>query len=173
MKIKRIINSPPCSIIIVIISAVVFTIPAVNASGLDLHWLWHDRCAACHGHSADFARKSLNISSGELQGRHHIHDMRTFLYNHYLSGKEVDGIYNMLLAQVKTQARFQSECSGCHNTAAEFVRKSLLLREGVLYCRGSGHTAHQFLSDHRDLNPDDVKYYVNVLTRIAHEVYRP
>ncbi len=31
--------------------------PVVRGSGLDLHWLWEDRCKDCHGHSADFARR--------------------------------------------------------------------------------------------------------------------
>lgn len=162
-----------CFITCVIFVAAVLTMPSVNASGPDLHWLWHDRCAACHGHSGNFARRALNITSGELQGRHHLHDLLIFLHNHYLSGREVDAIYNMLLAQVKTQVRFQNECSNCHSTAAVFVRKSLILRDGVLYCRKRDVPVHQFLDDHRDLNPGDVKFYTEVLTRIAHEIYRP
>ena len=162
-----------CLITCVILCAAVLTMPSVTASGLDLHWLWHDRCAACHGHSGDFARRVLDITSGELQGRHHVHDLRTFLHNHYLSGREVDAIYNMLLAQVKTQARFQNECSGCHGSAAVFVRESLILRDGVLYCRNRDTTVHHFLDNHGDLSQGDVGFYTDVLTRIAHEVYRP
>lgn len=162
-----------CFITGVIFIAAVLTMPSVNASGLDLHWLWHDRCAACHGHSGDFARRVLNITGGELQGRHHLYDLRKFLHNHYLSGQEVDAIYNMLLSQVKTQARFQNECSSCHGSAATFVRKSLILRNGVLYCRKRDVPVHDFLDDHRDLNPGDIEFYTDVLTRIAHEVYRP
>jgi hypothetical protein len=150
-----------------------FTMSSAGASGLDLHWLWHDRCSECHGHSADFARNSLDYSDGLLTGRHHKTDLRTFLINHYLSGREVDAIYDMLLAQVKTQARFKYECSGCHGNAAEFVRNSLELRDGVLYGRDSGERARQFLSDHRDLNVDDIDYFVSLLERIAREIYRP
>jgi hypothetical protein len=81
--------------------------PAPRASDIDLHWLWDDRCAACHGHAGDFTRKFLNVSGGELQGPHHVNDLRRFLHNHYLAGNEVEAIYNMLLAQAINQARFK------------------------------------------------------------------
>jgi len=146
---------------------------AVQASGIDLHWLWHDRCAVCHGHSGDFARKFLSVSSGELQGWHHVHDLRHFLHTHYLAGHEVDEVYNMLLAQANTPPRFQDECTGCHDSAAELVRDSLELRDGVLYSRNTGHPVRRFLEHHQALNPDDVAFFINALTRVAHEVYRP
>ena len=44
----------------------VLAMPAVGDTGIDLHWLWDDRCAACHGHSGDFSRKSLSVSSGRF-----------------------------------------------------------------------------------------------------------
>jgi len=148
-------------------------IPAVRASGIDLHWLWHDRCAACHGHSADFARKFLRVSSGELQGWHHVLDLRRFLHTHYLAGHEVDAVYTMLLAQTSTPPRFKDECSDCHDTAAELVRDSLELRDGVLYSRNTGDPVRLFLDHHRELSPDDVEFFITALTRVAQEIYRP
>ena len=156
-----------------VLVTVLLVIPAVRASGIDLHWLWHDRCAACHGHSGDFSRKFLSVSSGELQGPHHVHDLRRFLHSHYLAGHEVDAVYNMLLTQAITQPRFKDECSNCHGTAAELVRDSLELRDGVLYSRNTGRPVRRFLEHHRELNPDDVDFFINALTRVVHEVYRP
>lgn len=155
------------------IFAAVFHAAAICAAGIDLHWLWDDRCSACHGHAGLFAREFLSVSDGRLQGRHHADDFILFLKNHYLAGHEVDAVYNMLLAQVSTQARFRSECSSCHGAAAEFVRNSLDLRNGVLYCRVGNCQVSIFLKSHRGLNPDDVEFFVNVLTRVAHEVCRP
>jgi hypothetical protein len=162
--------NPETSIVLV---AAVLAMSAVRASGIDLHWLWDDRCAACHGHAGDFSRKFLSVSSGELQGPHHVHDLRRFLHNHYLAGNEVDAVYNMLLAQANNQARFKNECASCHDTAAMFVRHSLELRDGVLYSRNSGRPVIRFLNHHMELNPDDVEFFINLLTRVAHEVYRP
>ncbi|MDX2458243.1 MAG: hypothetical protein QNL87_12125 [Gammaproteobacteria bacterium] len=162
--------NPGVSIILV---AAMLAMTAVRASDIDLHWLWDDHCAACHGHSGDFARKFLRVSSGELQGPHHVHDLRRFLHSHYLAGNEVDAVYDMLLAQVNNQARFKGECVSCHDTAARFVRKSLELRDGALYSRNSGSPVSRFLDHHMALSPDDVEFFIKLLTRVAHEVYRP
>jgi hypothetical protein len=151
----------------------VMVIPAVRASAIDLHWLWDDRCAVCHGHAGDFSRKFLSVSGGELQGPHHVHDLRRFLHNHYLAGSEVDAAYNMLFAQAISQARFRTECAGCHDTAARFARGSLELRDGVLYSGSSGRRVSIFLQQHRGLKPDDAEFFTELLTRVAHEVYRP
>jgi hypothetical protein len=146
---------------------------SVAAVAPDLHWLWHDRCAGCHGHAAEFARKSLNVSGEQLTGRHHENNLWLFLHNHYLSGHEVDAVYDMLFAQVKTQARFKDECSICHGIAAEFVRNSLELRDGVLHGRESGSPARVFLTSHRDMTAEDVDYFNSLLERLAREIYRP
>jgi len=162
--------NPGLSIVLV---AAVLAMPVARASGIDLHWLWDDRCAACHGHAGEFTRKFLSVSGGELQGPHHVHDLRRFLHNHYLAGNEVDAVYRMLLAQASSRARFRDECVRCHDTAASLVRNSLVLRDHVLYIRHSGRPVSHFLGHHMELSPDDVVFYVNLLTRVAHEVYRP
>lgn len=153
--------------------ATLLALPAVRAAGVDLHWLWDDRCAECHGHSGDFTRRFLAVAGGELQGSHHVHDLRLFLHNHYLAGNEVDAVYNMLLAQANNRARFKNECAGCHNSAAIFVRHSLEFRDGVLISRNSGRPVSRFLEHHRDLTLDDVGFFTGLLTRVAHEVHRP
>lgn len=151
----------------------VLATPAGGAPGIDLHWLWDDRCAECHGHAGDFARKFLRVSGGRLQGRHHVDDLYGFLHNHYLAGNEVDSVYKMLFAQASNQARFKDECSSCHDTAAGLVRNTLELRDGVLCSRNSGRPVGDFLNHHRGLTPEDAGFFTNLLTRVAREVYRP
>ena len=165
MKVNLIIS-------VVLVATVLVTMPA-SASGIDLHRLWDNRCADCHGHSGDFARRFLSVSRDKLQGWHHIHDLRRFLTNHYLAGKEVDEIYNMLLAQTNSPPRFKNECSSCHKTAAKFVRETLVLHEGVLNSRASGLPVRGVLDNHRSMEPDDVEFFMTLLTRVAHEVHRP
>jgi hypothetical protein len=156
----------------IVMLATVLTMPAVRASCRDLHWLWDDRCATCHGHAGDFARHHLINSSGELQGRHHVYDLRRFLHNHYLAGIEVDAVYDMLLAQTDNPARFRGECMTCHDNASALVRSSLELRNGILYSRRSGLPVRRFLDRHMELSPDDVEFFLTLLTRVAHEVCR-
>ena len=147
--------------------------PMAGAAGIDLHWLWDDRCAECHGHSGNFSRMFLNDSNGELQGRHHVNDLRQFMQNHYLIDSEVDAVYNMLLAQTGSDARFKKACSSCHISAVNLVRNSLVLRESQLFGRESGRPVHLFLNNHMGLSPDDVNFFTNLLRRVANEVYRP
>jgi len=146
----------------------------VHSSGPDLHRMWDDRCAPCHGHSAEFARRHLNVTAAdELKGSRAGPELRRFLANHHLADSEVDAVYEMLRAQAATPARFQSECSACHGTAAELVRQSLKIRDGTVQLRGSGEPLAVFLRRHRDLNPSDAAFFTGVLARIAREVNRP
>lgn len=147
--------------------------PAATAVGVDLHALWDNRCAQCHGHAGEFSRKFLTVSEGQLQGRHHIDDLRKFMQNHYLPENEVEPVYDMLLAQATTPPRFSRECSQCHGTAAGLVRNSLELRNGTLYSRKSGQSVHSFLSRHMGLAADDVEYFDQLLVRLAQQIYRP
>lgn len=145
--------------------------PAIAANtDIDLHWSWDDRCADCHGHSGDFSREFLSVSRGELQGRHHINDLRLFLHNHYLSDRLVDDMYNMLLAQLSSSTRFKGDCSGCHQNAAVFVRGKLVFDGSILKIRKTGESVSDFLHQHRRLNKEDVIFYTELLTRVAKEV---
>lgn len=154
------------------LTAAALMVPVARSAGIDLHRMWDDRCAGCHGHAGAFARK-LTVSGGELQGRHHVHDLRLFLRNHYPADSEVDAVYDMLLAQASNEARFSKECSDCHGTAAEFVRTALALRDGELHGRESGRAVRQFLEEHRQLGADDVAFFAQLLERIAGEIFRP
>jgi len=145
----------------------------VGATGIDLHRLWDSRCVECHGHAGEFARAFLTVSRTELQGKHHVHDLRRFMHNHYLMDSEVDAVYDMLFAQAGTQSRFKEECSSCHGSAATLVRKSLIFHNGVLSNRDSGRTVRSFLEHHRGLTPADADFYTSLLVRVATEIYRP
>jgi len=145
----------------------------VGARGIDLHALWDDRCAECHGHSAEFARKYLKITGGLLQGRHHLLDLRLFLEHHYPPAGQVEAIYQMLLAQTYTPPRFSEECGSCHGRASDFLRQSIVLREGDLKIEKSGSPVQQFLQSHRQLTQDDIEFYMGLFTRLAYEIYRP
>ncbi len=141
-----------------------------NPSATDLHWLWDDRCEVCHGHAGDFAREYLTVSNGELQGRHHVHDLRLFLGNHNLGESNIDDVYKMLLAQASSEARFRHECARCHASAAEFVRSSIRLKDGRLISRNTGADIRHFIETHRNLSISDQRFYLDLLMRVAQEV---
>ena len=143
------------------------------ASGIDLHWLWDNQCAECHGHSAEFSQKFLKVANGQLQGSHHVQGLRNFMRNHYTSNTEVDAVYKMLLAQALTKPRFKQECGNCHGSAASFVRQSVALQAEVLLSRESGQPIREFLQQHRQLDTKDINFFMSLLNRVAREVYRP
>lgn len=145
----------------------------VKSSSPDLHKLWDSNCYTCHGHSAEFSREFLRVVNGQLKGRLFENNLRLFLHNHYLAGKQVDAIYAMLLTQASVVPRYKKECSGCHQTAAEFVRESLTLKEGVLYSKEMNIPVSNFLGTHRRLNAEDIEFFMQQLTRVANEIYRP
>lgn len=142
---------------------------ASAAAGFDLHWYWDNNCAECHGHSGKFARQFLNISSDQLQGRHHVDNLLVFMRHHYTRSDRVEAIHEMLKAQVATEPRFEQQCSKCHGSAASLVRDSSILRNGVLMSLRSGQTTRQFLQGHRRLTPQDIDFYESLLIRIARE----
>ncbi len=153
---------------------VVFLLTAkAGATGIDLHWMWDNRCAECHGHSAEFARKFLQVTNGRLQGRHFVQNLPLFLRNHYVSASEVDAVYEMLLAQLRTEPRFRPECGNCHGQASTFVRRTMLLQDGVLISRESKQPIRRFMDHHRGLQDEDIEFFMNLLTRVSGEVYRP
>jgi len=144
------------------------------AAGVDLHALWDDRCMQCHGHSADFARRHLQVGGdGTLRGSHADRDLRLFLANHHLPESEVDAVYDMLKAQAVTPPRFREECAGCHGPASELARESLGVDGDVVRLSGSGETLRAFMGRHRGLSEADADFFTDVLSRVAREVHRP
>ncbi len=135
----------------------------------DLHRIWESRCEECHGHAGDFARKYLGVEDGKLVGRHPVRDVRQFLEHHYPPGGEVGRVYAMLLAQVSNAPRFRESCGQCHGRAADFVRESLVLQDGVLTGRDSGQSAAKFLPGHRGLDPEDAAFFNSLFERVASE----
>lgn len=122
------------------------------APAIDLHQFWDGRCSACHGHAGPFARSHLTVRDGRLVGRHNA-DLKTFLTQHESGATQADGIYTMLLAQAQTKPIFQQKCAGCHETAAEFARTSLTLRDGVVVGKSNGKPIAEFLTKHGKLVP--------------------
>ena len=139
-------------------------------AGVDLHRSWDDRCAECHGHAGEFARKHLRVHDGVLVGHHERRDLRQFMQNHYAAGADIEAIYEMLLAQASTEARFKSECGGCHAKASDLVRTNVLRRDGMLFGRSSGKPLAMLLRGHGGLREVDVPFFVQLLDRIEAEV---
>ncbi|HYH20387.1 MAG TPA: hypothetical protein VD995_17415 [Azospirillum sp.] len=148
------------------------------AGAADLHRLWEERCARCHGDAGGFARDALSAADerlqGRLQGRLPERDLHAFLLRHQggLPEAEAQGVYAMLLAQAQTPPLFQERCGLCHPKAADLVRDQLVLRDGVLVGRYTGRPVAAFLETHGRIAADERPFFMDLLTRLAREVDR-
>jgi mono/diheme cytochrome c family protein len=143
---------------------------AAGPDGRDLHAYWDGRCKDCHGDSAAFARSTLRLDQGRLVGRHHGADLPTFLRNHYLADELVTPVTAMLAAQVAASPQFKEHCAGCHGTAADFARRSLVLRGSVLTGKASGKPVADYLATHGGLPPAETPAMLQTLRRVLQEV---
>lgn len=144
---------------------------AMSAAALDLHQFWDLRCNECHGHAGDFARRHLKVEQGKLVGRHRSgEELKSFLGRHEMGGSNADGIYKMLLAQAQTKPIYQQKCAGCHQTAAEFARASLVRKDGVLVGRTNGLAVAEFLKRHGKLTAEEIPVVMRSLERVLDEV---
>jgi len=164
-------------ILMVLLTSIVFITKAsateIQLTSADAQKLWNKSCFTCHGDSSDIARNFLKVVDGKLQGPIHKGTFRTFLTNHYLSKIKADAIYSMLLTQATTKTRFEQKCSSCHQKVREFVYRTLVLRNGVLYSKKLETPTFGFLKTHRDLNEGDIYFFMKQLTLIGYEIYVP
>lgn len=144
--------------------AVLRTSPAV---AVDLHRLWDDGCARCHGHAAAFARDGMTRTEAGA--------LASFLARHR-GGQEpgvAAALADMLLAQARSDPEFRERCAVCHPQAADLARQSLIARDGMLYGRYSGRRIDDFLLGHGRLAAEEVPRFVATLVRVEREVHHP
>ena len=142
-----------------------------GASPVDARAAWDSRCEECHGDPDKFAAKYLWIIDGQLQGRHHVEDLRLFLGNHSLPDHLIDPLRTMLSEHASTLARFTDECSECHGTPENFVRKSIVTQGRELIGVMTSTAVAEYLETHRELNEEDAKFFTRLLRRVVHIVY--
>lgn len=140
----------------------------VWAQAVGPHVHWETRCAQCHGPVGDFARKRLSVVDAELRGSEPKRDLREFLRGHHVSSANVStSLYEMLLTQAGTEARFQAECRACHGNAVDLVHRHYVVKEGVAYGRTSGSRLDKYLLKHRNLiTEEDVPYFLELLRSV-------
>jgi len=149
-----------------------FLIP-FGAGARDAYAAWDNRCEECHGDADEFARSFLWAIDGQLQGQHHIDNLRLFMGNHYIPEHQIEAIYDMLLAQANTMARFEIECSSCHDSAEALVRKSIATRISGIAGVESGVPVLEFLQTHQNLQPADAEFFMKLITRVLDDISRP
>lgn len=142
-------------------------LPAAPAAAEDLHRLFEDRCADCHGDAGPFAHEVL-AGRGLTPER-----LARFLGRHGGAGPDAEPLAAMLLAQAETPPLFRRQCTICHGKAADFVRDHLIARDGVLVGRYTGRPVAPFLGHHAGLTAEERAFFTDLLTRVEGEVHAP
>ncbi len=153
---------------LLVAAALAAALGAVPVDAADLHRLWDDECATCHGHAAAFARDEMERGDDPKM-------LAAFIGRHR-GGRSPElsaALAEMLLAQGRTDPEFKQRCGICHPQAADLVRRTLISRDGVLYGRYSGRRIDSFLAGHGRLAAEEAPRFVAVLARIEREVHSP
>lgn len=130
----------------------------------DPHALFESRCLTCHGHAGSFARDHLRLDADSLVTSRGV-PVATFLQTH--KGGLPEAVIAPMLAmfhrQVTSAALYEQTCRFCHDRARDFARQRLILRDGRLIGRYSGHDTAAFLPGHARLTADQANRMSAVL----------
>lgn len=130
--------------------------------------IYFERCGRCHGTAEALFDKKAVLRDGKVVGQRSGRDLRVFLGSHFArrDRAEVDAIYAELLRFARDGGRFKQQCAICHVSAESLARESLVLRDGELFGRYSGHRIADFLQGHGRLaTPADAAFFDKVLRR--------
>ena len=141
-----------------------------TAFAWDVYDSWDSRCEECHSEAADFSEKYLWVVDDKLQGRHHIDDMHLFMRNHYVPKHEIEVMTAMLKEHANKMARYEAECSECHQSAKDFVRESISTWGDGPTGVETGKPIAEYLVTHRDLGEENAAFYVRLIERVLDQI---
>jgi cytochrome c5 len=137
---------------------------AVAQPAPDPHDLFESRCLSCHGHAGSFARDHLRLGEEGIVTSRGL-PLAPFLETHRggLPAAAVAPLLAMFRQQLSTDALYQTTCRFCHDRARDFALRNLILRDGQLTGRYSGHVIADFLAGHARLTADEARMMTAIL----------
>lgn len=141
--------------------------PAEPAHSADFHAIFEARCLRCHGHAGAFARERLRLDNGEVARRDGT-PLAPFLTRHAggLDPDEIALFLKVFARQIASGGFYQERCEICHDRARELARLRLIVREGRLTGRYSGHDMASFLPGHALMSEAEAGRMIEALTAI-------
>lgn len=131
-----------------------------KAQNIDPHDLFEARCSRCHEeHGGSFARNALAVlKDGVLVGKQHSEPLESYLASHFgrPTPAEIAVLINMFNIQVRTGGVYALKCRICHDDAKTLARTKLILKNGTLAGRYTGHVMENFLTNHGRLSANEV-----------------
>ncbi|SLN68681.1 hypothetical protein ROG8370_03231 [Roseovarius gaetbuli] len=130
-----------------------------EAQDLDPHQVFEAECLSCHGHAGAFARAKLHLDSDTPMTSG---DRPVAAFLRYHRGGQPEPAIQSLVAMFRQQllsgglySGLNQRCLFCHDRAYDFARQRLVLRDGKLVGRYSGHDIAAFLPGHARLTPSE------------------
>lgn len=134
----------------------------------DPHTIYEENCARCHeAHGGDFVRQNLKIEDGRVVGRKSGKEIGAFLERGHgnLGQPELTLLIGHLNSIALTGQIYRAKCLICHDRAVELARTQLILKDGVLSGRYSGHNIEDFLVSHGRLDGEERAIVLKMLER--------
>jgi cytochrome c5 len=142
---------------------------AATAQAIDPHKLYEERCASCHlPHAGEFARTTLMLDGGLLKGKESNRAVADILTRHArrtYTPAEIEALINLLAPALQSGGVFEQKCLFCHDRAVAFARSHLVVRDGRLTGRYSGHDISAFLPEHGRMTEEEVAVVIAMLRR--------
>ncbi|PIV77159.1 MAG: hypothetical protein COW54_16115 [Rhodobacteraceae bacterium CG17_big_fil_post_rev_8_21_14_2_50_63_15] len=138
--------------------------PATAQATPDPHDVFEEKCLSCHGHAGPFARLHLTL---EADGPHTSRGVpvESFLRSHKggLPDAQIAAMLDLFRQHLTSGAIYERSCLLCHDRARDFVRHNLILQDGRLIGRYTGHDTATFLAGHARLSPEEAGQMLTVL----------
>ena len=146
----------------------VFWAACVNAQQIDPHYIYEQKCAACHApHAGEFVAEKMVSTNDGLTGKGSGQLIRDFLEAGHgkLTGEEIEVLIEQFEFIHGSGALFRDKCIICHDNAAKFSRLKLILRDDILTGRYTDRDVAEFLLNHGRLDTSEAQFMVELLTR--------
>lgn len=139
-----------------------------SAQALDPHHLYEEKCSGCHAqHAGKFVRDRLKRQGGRIVSDNTGRDLLRFLAGGHgkLEARGVDVLIAHFTNILTSGPIFRDRCLICHDRAVDLARHRLVLRNGVLLGRYTGHRIDDFLNHHGRLEGDEIPKTLDMLRR--------
>lgn len=153
---------------LIIVVVVMLTVGIAQAQPVDPHAVYELKCTRCHeDHARAFADQHLVVIDDRVIGKRRSRDLEYFLINGHgrLDPAEVRPLVAHLKSVIGADGLYERKCRMCHEPAVNFARIKLIIRDGKLMGRYSGHDIDAFMIDHGRVNQEEHPIIMDALRR--------
>ncbi|MDU8911613.1 hypothetical protein [Aestuariicoccus sp. MJ-SS9] len=150
-----------------VLFGLLLAVPLGTARAQDIHAVFEERCLECHGHMGPFVEDHLRLENDVLTGAA-TPDLAAFLRQHEggLNTDELAVFLQTAEQQIRAEGFFRERCALCHDRARVFVRKKMIVKDGMLVDRYSGRNIGMFMRGHARITPEEAARLIEAFLAI-------